>query len=83
MPNKICKLTKICIENKEVEFKIRRNSTEIFSITNGLKQNNGLSPLLFKIVLDMAINSVNIELEVFSNHTCGTKEMFIKDEEET
>lgn len=53
---KIINLTKICIDNSESG-----------SITNGSRSDNGLSLLLFNIVLDTGIQEVNIKLEVFSN----------------
>ncbi|XP_060518457.1 uncharacterized protein LOC132697179 [Cylas formicarius] len=67
VPKKIIRLTKICIENSKAKVRVGKNNTEAFSINNGLKQGDGLSPLLFNIVLDMAIKEANIGLEIFTN----------------
>lgn len=41
--------------------------TEKFTVNNGLKQGDGISPLLVNVVLDMAANEVNIGLDIFEN----------------
>lgn len=54
VPRDIINLTKICIDNAKANVRISKHTTEIFSITNGLEEGDGSSPLLSNIVLDMA-----------------------------
>ena len=67
VPKKIIQITKQCIGNSKAKVRIGNRNTDTFSINNGLKQGDGLSPLLFNIVLDMAIKNANIGLEIFTN----------------
>ena len=57
VPKKIIQICKQCIGNSKGRVRIGNRNTDTFSINNGLKQSDGLSPLLFNIVLGMAIKN--------------------------
>ena len=55
IPKKLISLTKLCVNNTELCVKIGNQISNKFTVKSGLKQGDGLSPLLFNIVLDMVI----------------------------
>ena len=66
IPKKLISLTKLCVNNTELCVKIGNQISNKFTVKSGLKQGDGLSPLLFNIVLDMVIKKAAIDTEVFT-----------------
>ena len=67
IPQKIITLTKLCLNNTRCRVKVGNHITEKFSVMSGLRQGDGLSPLLFNIVLDMAIKKINNNIKICTN----------------
>lgn len=67
MPKKFMYLSKICVENSKAKVKIENNVTKTLPINKGLKEGDGLLPLLFNMILDLAINEAIIGIEIFTN----------------
>ena len=50
----------MCLTEVYRRIQVGRNLSEMFSIRNGLKQGDGLSPLLFSLLLEYAIRRVQV-----------------------
>ena len=59
-PMRPVKLTKMCLTETYSRFRECKCLSEIFLIKNDLKQGDDLSPLLFNLILDYAITSVQV-----------------------
>jgi hypothetical protein len=57
-PRKLVELIKMCLNETYSRVRISKNLSEKFTIQNGLKQGDTLSPLLFKFSLEYAIRRV-------------------------
>jgi hypothetical protein len=55
---KLVRLIKLCLNETYSEVHISKNLSDALSIQNGLKQGDGLSPLLFNYTLEYAIRKV-------------------------
>lgn len=55
IPEKLVRLTKMCIAESTCKVRINDSHTSEFSINAGVRQGDGLSPLLFNIALDEAL----------------------------
>lgn len=53
--DKIIKLIKLCVNDSKGKVKVGREYTEIFEINTGVRQGDGLSPILFNIALEEAL----------------------------
>jgi hypothetical protein len=58
MPRKVVGLIKMCLNETYSRVRIGKNLSDKFSIENGLKQRDALSPLLFNFALEYAIRRV-------------------------
>jgi hypothetical protein len=52
MPKKLFKLIKMCSNETYIKVRIGKHLSDNFSIQNGLKQGDALSPLLFNFTLE-------------------------------
>jgi hypothetical protein len=57
-PRKLVGLIKLCLNETYSRVRIGTNLSDKFSIENGLKQGDALSPLLFNFALENAIRRV-------------------------
>jgi hypothetical protein len=57
---KLVKLIKLCLTETYNKVRVYKNLSDIFSIRNGLKQGDALSPLIFNFTLDYAIRRVQV-----------------------
>jgi hypothetical protein len=60
IPKKLLRLNKMCLTEYCGRFRVSKNLSEMFPITNGLKQGDALLPLLFNFALEYAIKRFNI-----------------------
>jgi hypothetical protein len=58
MPRKLFRLIKMCLNETNSKISIRKHLSGAFTIKNGLKQGDVLSPLLFNFALEYAIRKV-------------------------
>jgi hypothetical protein len=58
IPRKLVGIIKMCLNEIYVRVRIGKNLSDKFSIENGLKQGDALSPLFFNLALDCAIRRV-------------------------
>jgi hypothetical protein len=58
IPRKILGLIKICLNETYSTVRIGKNLSDMFTVENGLKQGDALSPLLFDFALEYAIRRV-------------------------
>jgi hypothetical protein len=58
IPMKLVWLFKMCLNESYSKVRIGKHLSDSFPIQNGLKQGNGLSPLLFNFALEYAIRKV-------------------------
>jgi hypothetical protein len=60
IPKKLITLIKLCLTETYNKVRVGKNLSEIFSIGNGMKQGDALSPLLFNFALEYAIKRVQV-----------------------
>ena len=60
IPMKLLKLIKMGLTEMYSRIRVGKNLSDIFTITNGLKQGDALSPLLFNFALEYAIRRVQL-----------------------
>ena len=60
VPTKLVRLIKMCLTETYSRVRVGKNLSDIFPISNGLKQGDALSPLLFNFVLEYAIRRVQV-----------------------
>jgi len=60
IPKKLVRLIKMSLTETYSRFRVGKNVSDRFPISNGLKQGDALSPLLFKFALVYAIRSVQV-----------------------
>ena len=60
IPMKLLKLIKMGLTEMYSRIRVGKNLSDIFTITNGLKQGDALSPLLFNFALEYAIRRVQV-----------------------
>jgi len=54
IPRKLVRLTRLTMENSESRVNIQGNLTDPFKLNQGLKQGDGLAPMLFNLALEYA-----------------------------
>jgi len=59
---KLVRVIKICQSETYSRIKLGKHQSDMFSLRNGLKQGDALSPLLFKFALVYAIRKVPANL---------------------
>jgi hypothetical protein len=58
------------MKDTEIQVKVQTQSSEPFKIRQGLKQGDGLAPLLFNLALDFVIRKLPvITMETLEHHT--------------
>jgi len=57
---KLVRLIKMCLNETYCRFQVGKHLSDMFSIKNGLKQGDDLSPLLFNFAVDYAIRRVQV-----------------------
>jgi sorting nexin-29 len=60
VPKKLVRLIKMCLIETYSRVRVGKNLSRMFPIRNGLKQRDGLSPLLFNFALEYAIKRVQV-----------------------
>ena len=60
IPMKLVRLIKMCLTERYSRVRVGKNLPDMFPITNGLKQGDALSPLLFNFALEYAIRRVQV-----------------------
>lgn len=58
IPRKLIQLCKMCILNSKAKVRVENEYTETFEVNTGVRQGDGLSPLLFNIVLEKTLRMV-------------------------
>jgi hypothetical protein len=58
IPNKLIELVKATVDNMVAKVEVQTKMTEIFEIRDGLKQGDGLTPLLFNLVMELVVRKV-------------------------
>jgi hypothetical protein len=62
IPTKLVKLVSATMEGAKACVKIQNDLTDLFEVKRGLKQGDGLAPLLFNIVLEYAIRQLSVDV---------------------
>ena len=60
IPMKLVRLIKMCLNETCSRVPVGKHLPDMFHIRNGLKQGDGLSPLLFNFALEYAIRMVQV-----------------------
>ena len=60
IPMKLIRLMKMCLTETYSRVRVGKYVSDMFPIWNGLKQGDGLSPLLFNFTLEYAIRRVQV-----------------------
>ena len=60
IPKKLVRLIKMCLTETYSRVRVGKKLSEMFSIRNGLKQGDALSPLLFNFALEYATKRVQV-----------------------
>ena len=60
IPKKLVRLVKMCSTETHSRVRVGKNLSDMFSIRNGLKQGDALSPLLFNFAVKYAIRRVQV-----------------------
>jgi hypothetical protein len=63
MPSKLIMLVRATIKDSEDQVKAQTQLTELFKIRQGLKQGDGLAPLLFNLALDCVIRKLSVGIK--------------------
>lgn len=63
IPRKLVSLVKVTLSNTSACVKIQNDLSSPFKVTRGLKQGDGLAPLLFNLILEYAIRRAKIQTE--------------------
>jgi hypothetical protein len=58
IPDKLIRLSKLCIAQSRGKIKIENDYSESFRINSGVRQGDGLSPTLFNIALEEALEKI-------------------------
>lgn len=58
IPEKLIRLAEMCLKSSNCRMRINGKLSDSFEVCTGLRQGDGLSPMLFNIVLERGIWSV-------------------------
>jgi hypothetical protein len=61
IPNKLIELVKATVDNMGAKAEVQTKMTEIFEIRYGLKQRDGLAPLLFNLIMELVVRKVTAD----------------------
>jgi hypothetical protein len=59
--SKLIGLVRSTVENMVAKFEVQTKMTELFEIRDGLKQGDGLAPLLFNLVMELVVRKVTAD----------------------
>jgi len=60
VPNKLTNLVKITLQDTKLEVEINNDYTEQFEVRSGVKEGDPLTPILFRILIDVVTNKLEI-----------------------
>lgn len=66
IPKKLINLCKLCVLESKAKVRVENEYTETFDVNTGVRQGDGLSPLLFNIVLERTLKRTR-ELQLGMN----------------
>ena len=77
IPKKPVRLIKVCLNETYSRVRVRKHSSDVFPIRNGLKEGDASSPLLFNFTVQYAIRSVQLHQDGLKLN--GTHQLLVDD----
>lgn len=69
IPKKLRDLLEMCLTNTKAKVRFQGTTTESFSVNNGVKQGDSISPTLFNLILEGIIRRTNLNKDIITNRT--------------
>lgn len=70
IPNKLIRLIELSVKNSKCKVKVENEYSATFEVKTGVRQGDGLSPILFNIALEEAlkeVNKTNLGIKIIKN----------------